>query len=182
MDVDLRVRARRKLVQRATLARRGQGPAVALVSGCRDLGEQATPRSASCGSAAAAAPRLHRPLPRLPPPFAHRLLSDALQVAAASWVTAVDGRTQTGTWERKEPMDLNLKSTAHRHDVMADRENPRSCAMTFTRARAWRVSAQWNFLPEEKEGLGEWKPAWANEALAAGRGARDPACLKNVVG
>ncbi|XP_049779969.1 uncharacterized protein LOC126176829 [Schistocerca cancellata] len=77
MDVDLRVRARRKLVQRATLARRGQGPAVALVSsGCRDLGEQATPRRASCGSAAAAAPRLRRPLPRLPLPFAHSLLSD----------------------------------------------------------------------------------------------------------
>ncbi|XP_046995138.1 uncharacterized protein LOC124607022 [Schistocerca americana] len=60
MDVDLCVRARRKLVQRATLARRGQGPAVALVSGCRDLGEQASPRHAtqrqlrlcSCGRAA----------------------------------------------------------------------------------------------------------------------------------
>ncbi|XP_049861654.1 uncharacterized protein LOC126355400 [Schistocerca gregaria] len=60
-----------------------------------------------------------------------------------------------------------------------NRENPRGCAVTFTRARAPRVSAQWNFLAEEKEGLGERKPAWANEALAAGRGARDPACLKN---
>ncbi|XP_049809173.1 uncharacterized protein LOC126252330 [Schistocerca nitens] len=94
-----------------------------MVSGCRDLGEQAAPRHAAPAVALQlrpAAPRLHRPLPRLPLPFAHRLLSDALQVAAASWVTDVDGRTQTGTWERKEPSDLDLKSTAHRHDVMSD--------------------------------------------------------------